>query len=168
MKKIIAFMLVFILSFCLCGCDPDSYVITEEALKDIASVELINYENSNQKKFLSWVPDQFDLLAPFNNENASVEARLPDEQVSDFLNAFMETDILHTYYAYDSPKGICLRLNYSNGNFLIIWSDYVRGSYAGYIGEYLPNGTVLSFWGSFSDLFYYVNLVENYFSFDLT
>ena len=161
-------MLILILSFCLCGCDPYSYEITEEALKDVVSVELINYENSNQKKFLSWVPDQFDLLAPFNNENASVEARLPDEQVSDFLNAFMKTDILHTYYAYDSPKGICLRLNYSNGNFLIIWSDYVRGSFAGYIGEYLSDGTVLSFWGSFSDLFYYVNLVENYFSFDLT
>ena len=84
-----------------------------------------------------------------------------------FLSSFKETDILHTYYAYDSPRDICIKLSYDNGNFLIIWANYKEGSYAGYIGEYLHDGSVLSFWGSFSSITYYEELVGNYFSTEL-
>jgi hypothetical protein len=68
---------------------------------------------------------------------------------------------------YDSPKDICIRLNYSNGNFLIIWANYIEDSYAGYIGEYLSDGTVFSFWGSFSSLMDFEELVNQYFVHDL-
>ncbi|MBQ9728823.1 MAG: hypothetical protein IJV85_04425 [Clostridia bacterium] len=164
MKKLAAMLSILLFSLSFCACDPTTYVIQRESLNEVTGVELIEYENPNQKSFNSWVFDQYDKLVPFNNENVTVLETLPSETVSDFLDSFSQTDILHTYYAYDSPKDICIRLHYSNGNFLIIWADYKHESFGGYIGEYLSDGTVSSFWGSFSALFYYENLVHSYFS----
>ena len=167
MKKTISLVLLSILCFLLCACDPGTLLIDRDSLNDVISVDLIEYENPNQKEFTTWVPDQFDKLVPFVLDNATILESLPLEKISNFLDAFSETDILHTYYAYDSPKDICIRLNYENGNFLIIWANYSENSYTGYIGEYSSDGNVLSFWGSFSSLSYYKDLVNQYFNYNL-
>ena len=167
MKRIISLVLLMIICFLLSACDPGSFSINRESLNDVISVELVEYTNPNQKHFSSWVPDQFDKLMPFVPANATVLESLPSEKTAEFLDAFSNTDILHTYYAYNSPKDVCIRLNYENGNFLIIWANYAKSSYAGYIGEYASDGTVLSFWGSFSSLNYYTDLVNQYFNYSL-
>lgn len=168
MKKIICFICLMIMSFTLlCACDPGTYKISSDSLKNVTCIELIDYKNPDQKHFSSWVPDHFDDLAPFDNSNVTVIEELKEEKLSEFLETFAQTDILHTYYAYDSPKDVCIRINYSNGNFLIIWADYKNNSFRGYIGEYLSNGSVLSFWGSFSGLMYYQNLVNDFFSYNI-
>ena len=164
MKKTVAIILVMMICFTMCACDPGSFSIDREELNNIVSVELIEYANSNQKHFTSWVPDQFDKLLPFDSVNATTLEILSSEKISDFLDAFSKTDILHTYYAYNSPKDVCIKLNYESGNFLIIWANYSDNSYAGYIGEYSSDGDVLSFWGSFSALSYYKDLVNQYFT----
>lgn len=151
----------------LCACDPGGYAIDRESLNRVVSVELIEYENPKQKEFLSWVPDQFNRLVPFVTDNVTTLECLPTEKIQDFLDAFSETNILHTYYAYNSPKDVCIKLNYDNDDFLIIWANYTENSYAGYIGEFASDGTVLSFWGSFSSARYYKDLVEEYFDYDL-
>ena len=163
-------LLVFLTLICclLCACDPGTFHINQETLKErVVSVELIQYENPDQNHFASWVPNHFDDLVPFVVENATVLETLPAEKVDEFLEAFSQTDILHTYYAYDSPKDVCLRLNYENGDFLIVWANYARNSFGGYIGTFSADGTVLSFWGSFSGLFYYEDLVNQYFNYTL-
>lgn len=164
MKKTICLITLVIFCCCLVACDPGSFIIDRTMLEDVVSIELIQYENPNQKHFTSWVPDQFDQLVPFDPTKATVIETLPEEKNAAFLDAFSKTDILHTYYAYNSPKDICLRLNYAKGNFLIVWANYAEDSYAGYIGEYTPDGEVLSFWGSFSALRYYEDLVNAYFT----
>lgn len=167
MKRTICSIVVAVICCLLCACDPAPYAVDREALIDVVSVELIEYENPDQKRFTTWVPDQFDQLVPFDSANATVLETLSTEKTVDFLDAFSKTDILHTYYAYNSPKDICIRLNYANDNFLIIWANYAEDSHAGYIGEYSSDGMVLSFWGSFSALRYYENLVNLYFTYDL-
>ena len=167
MKKILALVLLTIICFSICACDPGSFEVTRDSLDNVISVELIEYANPDQKHFITWVPDQFDELASFNLANATILETLPSEKISDFLDAFSATYILHTYYAYNSPKDVCIRLNYTNGNFLIIWADYLNNSYAGYIGEYSADGSVLSFWGSFSSLSCYENLVNEFFTYKL-
>ena len=167
MKKVFAAIIVAIICLSMCSCDPGSFSISREDLNDVISVELIEYANPNQKHFTSWVPDQFDKLVPFDPANATTLEFLPSDKISDFLDAFAKTDILHTYYAYNSPKDVCIKLNYQNGNFLIIWANYADNRFAGYIGEYSSDGTVLSFWGSFSSLSYYKDLVNKYFSYKL-
>ena len=167
MKKIIALILLTTICFSMCACDPISFVINRESLDDVIGVELIEYVNPDQKHFITWVPDQSDDLAPFNLDNTKVLETLPEEKISDFLDAFSATDILHTYYAYNSPKDICIRLNYENGDFLIIWANYAENSYAGYIGEDCADGTVSCFWGCFSSISYYRDLVSQYFNYTL-
>lgn len=167
MKKVVAVMLVTMICFTMCACDPGSFSIDREELNNVVSIELIEYANLNQKHFTSWVPDQFDKLLPFDSTNATTLEDLPTEKISDFLEAFSKTDILHTYYAYNAPNDVCIKLNYENGNFLILWANYSEKRYAGYIGEYSSDGTVLSFWGSFSALSYYTDLVEQYFTYKL-
>ena len=167
MKKILALVLLTIICFSLCACDPGSFEVARDSLDNVISVELIEYANPDQKHFTTWVPDQSDELIPFNLANATILETLPEEKIPDFLDAFSTTDILHTYYAYNSPKDICIRLNYESGDFLIIWANYAESSYAGYIGEYSADGTVSSFWGSFSSLSYYTDLVNQFFTCEL-
>lgn len=167
MKKTLAIMVVVIICLSMCACDPGSFSINRESLNNVVSVELVEYANPNQKQFSSWVFDQFNKLLPFVPSNATILEFLPSDKIPDFLDAFSKTDILHTYYAYNSPKDVCIKLNYENGNFLIIWANYSDNRYAGYIGEYSLDGTVLSFWGSFSSLSYYKDLVNQHFNYNL-
>lgn len=153
--------------FCLCSCDPGTYTINPNSLEGVKTIELIDYKNPDQKHFASWVPNHFEDLKPFDTANATVIEKLQDEKKSEFLDSFMETDILHTYYAYDSPADICIRLNYKSGNFLIIWANYKGNSFGGYIGTYSADGSVVSFWGSFSALVYYQDLVNNFFEYNI-
>lgn len=163
MKKLISIIFILFFSVILCSCDPGDFVIEDEYLEGINSIELIEYNNPNQKRFSSWVPNHFEDLKPFILENCEVLEELQIERINDFKESFKNTDILHTYYAYDSPRDICIKLNYSNGNFLIIWANYKEGSFSGYIGEYSSDGTVVSFWGCFSALIFYEDLVKDYF-----
>ena len=167
MKKILSAILIAITCALISACDPGTFMIDRDSLDSVITIELIEYKNSNQNHFTSWVPNHFDELLPFDTDKASVVESLPKEKNAEFLDAFSKTHILHTYYAYNSPNDVCIRLNYENGDFLIIWANYARGSFGGYIGEYSANGEVLSFWGSFSALDYYEELVNNYFDYNL-
>ena len=167
MRKIISLICLIAFCFLLCACDPGTFVVTEDSLEDVVKIELIRYNNTEQKSFNSWVPNHFDDLVAFDSSRAEVIEILPEDTIPEFKAAFSETDILHTYYAYDSPRDVCIRLIFSDGHFLIIWADYVNSFYAGYIGEYLEDGSVLSFWGSFSSLSYYENLVNNFFEYNI-
>ena len=167
MKKNALIVFCMLVCIILCSCDPGTFIIQDEYLENVISIELIEYNNPNQDHFNSWVPDQFDDLKPFMLNNYKILETLPEEKINEFKESFKKTDILHTYYAYDSPNDICIKLNYSNSNFLIIWSNYKEGRYSGYIGEYSLDGTVVSFWGCFSSLTYYEGLVNDYFSTEL-
>lgn len=167
MKRIISLLCLIAICFCLSSCDPSTFVVTAESLENVTSIELISYSNTEQKHFNSWVPNHFEDLVDFDNSRATVIENLEEEKIPEFIAEFTKTDILHTYYAYDSPNDVCIRLVFSNGNYLIIWADYNQNSHAGYIGEYMPDGKVLSFWGSFSSLHYYKDLVNNFFDYNI-
>lgn len=167
MKKAIAFLLVTVVCFSLCACDPSRYTVNREEFNGVIGVELIEYENPNQKRFVSWVPDHFDRLLPFVSDNATVLEKLPSEKIPDFLNDLSGKELLREFYAYDSPKDICIRLNYENGNFLIAWANYAENTCYGYVGEYSADGTVLSFWGCFDTVNNYTDLVNRYFTYKL-
>ena len=164
MKKLVCVLCLFSLIM-LTACDPSIYKVEEYNLEGVISVELIEYDNPNQKQFASWVPNHFSNLLPFELDKARVLQTLDNAALPEFISAFNECEILHTYYAYNSPKDMCIRLNCDDGRFLIVWANYNCDSYAGYIGEYLADGSVYSFWGCFCSLDDYVQLVNNYFNY---
>ena len=164
MKKVIRLIALALLCCLLCACVPTSQPTMEDKLSSVVLIELIEYINPDQKHFAGSASDRFDDLVPFNPAKATVLETLPTEKNAEFVEAFLQTDILDQYYAYNSPNDMCLRLTYENGNFLIVWADYALNRYAGYIGEYAADGSVLSFWGSFSALHYYKDLVSQFFT----
>ena len=160
MKKttIISLCLILIV-LTLSSCDPLRYSPTEEYFKDVVSIELIRYNNPDQKDFISWVPDHSDDLVSFDNSKVEIIEILNNEKFDDFSTAFQSTAIMHTYYRCDSPDGVCIRVNYENGKFLIIGKDYV--------GYFLENGEVSAFAGCFSSIMYYTDLVNEFFEYQV-
>ena len=167
MKKIICFLCLIIFTLSFGACDALRIQPNLESLAEITSIELIEYTNPNQKSFLSWVPDHSDDLVPFDFSKMTILETLPEERLTDFKDTFTQTDILYHYYAYDSPADVCIKANYSNGDFLIIWANYKRGSFGGYIGKFAQDGSIGSFWGCFSSLSYYEDLVNNFFTYQI-
>ncbi len=121
----------------------------------MVSIGLLNYDNPGQKHFGSWVPDHSSDLQPFDESKASRLKELNSDAIEDFVDDLCEYHILYKYYTVDAPNGVCIKLNYSNGEFLIINNSY--------IGKFLPDGQVADFIGDFSHYKYFEYLVSNYF-----
>ena len=85
MKRLFAFILVIVICIFMCSCDPASFSIDRDSLNDVISIDLIEYKNSNQKEFSTWVPNQFDKLIPFVPANATIIETLPSEKISDVV-----------------------------------------------------------------------------------
>ena len=160
MKKIITICLCLVLlALNLSSCDPNHVSPEKEALANVVSVELIRYNNPDQKGFVSWVPDHSDDLVSFDNSKVEIIEILDNEKFDAFSTAFQGTEIMHTYYRCDSPDGVCIRVNYENGEFLIIGKDYI-----GYFSEI---GEVSAFAGCFSSRTHYIDLVNNFFEYQV-
>lgn len=160
MKKVTIMSLCLILiALTLSSCDPLRFSPTEEYLKDVVSIELIRYNNPDQKDFISWVSDHSDDLVSFDNSKVEIIEELDNEKFDDFATAFQSTEVFLDYYDFDSPNGVCIRVNYKNGEFLII------GRY--YIGYFSENGEVSSFLGCFSARSYYIVLVNDFFEYQI-
>lgn len=162
-KTVTIIVFLVVSCFTLSACDPGRYYFTSEDLSDVISIELINYDNPEQKQFSSWVPDHTSDLKPFDNSKMSRLEILDYNKKADFIESLCECLILYKYFACDSPNGICIKLNYSNGDYLIVWSNYQKGGFSGYIGRFTSEGKVAEFFGCFSSLTYYKDLVNNYF-----
>ena len=164
MKKITVLLTILVVLSCLCAfaaCDPSEVYLDSEYLDGIVSVELVNYDNPGQKHFFSWVPDHTADLKPFDSSKLTVVGTLDEDQISDFLETLSECPILDRYYAFDSPNGFCLRLTYSNGDFIIV--NCYQQSFVGYIGKFTPDGDVAQFIGCFVSRKCFETLVNDYF-----
>lgn len=168
MKKIergLAILLLFCSLFVFAACDPGSYYFNREEMSEIVSVELITYDNPDQRQFFTWVSDHTSDLKAFNEHKISVLETLDGESIPKLIDALCGFHILYAYYAYDSPNGICLKLSYSNGDFLILSCNVE--TYAGYIGKYSSDGEVTEFIGCFSSRYDFESLVNNFFKIEV-
>lgn len=165
MKKVITAVLAILLVLCslvsFAACDPGTFYFDDEYLSAIVSVELISYVNPEQTHFFSWVPDHTADLKPFDESKVSVLETLDNDKLSDFIDTLCECDVLYKYYAFDAPNGLCLKLTYANGDFVIVSCN--GNSFAGYIGKFSADGEVADFIGCFSSLYSFETLVNDYF-----
>ena len=154
MKKVLALLLISFLCICLTACDPASYFFDNDDLLDnLTDIQLINYDNTLQKSFKSWVPNHYSKLVNFDFDNMTILEILDDSYKEEFIRQLAQQYILHTYYAYNSPNNICLRLLYANGDFIIINCAYKNSYFGGYIGKYDSEGNVIDFYGCSESLY---------------
>ena len=165
MKKIFAFIAVLIVScICLASCDPGETCFTDEySVEGITKIELVKYDNPDREDFITWVPDQTDDLEDYDSAKETVLATMNVRFHGAFIDELSQYGILHKYFTYDSPNGMCIKITYADGKFAIINSD--DDSFHGYIGMYNADGSVDSFCGCFYSRNFFVRLVENHFDF---
>ena len=162
MKKLVIFSVLCFWCFCLTACDPGHFRFEYEDLSDsVIGIELIDYNNSEQKHFLSWVPDHSSKLRSFNMENMTIIETLDAELFPGFLEQLADVSFLDKYYAFDSPKGTGIRLIYANGDFEVLSCN--GKSYVGYVGRYNESGDVINFIGCFTDYYDFESLVNDFF-----
>ena len=169
MKKILVILLSAFSCLLLTACDPGSYYFDQGELEEtVIGIELIDYDNSDQRRFLSWVPNHFPDLKPMDVSAVTVVEPMDLADTDEFLTQLSQVYFLYLYYCYDSPKGICIRMWYANGEYEIIWANYEKETFAGYVGRYSAEGEVVDFIGSFCDYRDFESLVEDYFAVDLS
>lgn len=134
----------FILLFAVCllfftACDPASHFYDYEELKsNVASVELINYNNDDAVELF----ENRDKVKPFVFSKMQVIDILPEEKTEDFLSDFSEIRFLLVWRHLDSPKGKSVKINYTDGSFDIICFE------AQFSCQYDSVGNVKNFIGS--------------------
>ena len=163
-KPIVILLTVVLMCFSLASCDPGETCFTDEySVKGITKIELIKYDKPDQEDFITWVPDQTDDLEDYDSAKETVLATMDVRSHDAFIDELSQYGILHKYFTYDSPNGMCIKITYDDGKFAIINSD--DDSFHGYIGMYNADGSVDSFCGCFYSRNFFVRLVENHFDF---
>ena len=160
MKKRIGFAMAVFTLILLNGCvwDPELYQFEYEKLKgQIASVELINYENENPKI----IKDASNVL-PFDFAKMEVIETLASDKIDDFVTDLSETGFMDYSSFAKEPVGICIKITYKDGKFIIITSTLMDVAY-GLVEVFDSNGYPIEYIGEPRDRDEYVALVNKYF-----
>ena len=143
------------------ACEPAKYIFHYEELKNsIVKIELINYKNEEAR----FIKEKEDIL-PFNFQKEEIIEMLDGELLNDFLVDFSDAAFFQNYWDQpDSPMGVCLKLTYENGDFIIASDATIKGrKIYQYICIFYSNGYVKEFIGGFSGKMVFSNLVNSYF-----
>jgi len=144
----------------LSGCvwDPASYLFDYEKLKEqVATVELINYENEEPKK----IKDISEIL-PYDFDKEEVLETLPADKIDDFIMDLSEIRFLDYSSFAKEPVEICIKITYKNGEFIIITSTLMDVAY-GLVELFNSNGCPIEYIGAPGDRDEFVALVNKYF-----
>ena len=109
MKKRIGFAMAVFTLILLNGCvwDPELYQFEYEKLKgQIASVELIHYENDNPEI----IKDASEVM-PFDFNKEEVIETLDADKIDDFAIDLSEMRFLINWKSADAPVGICIKIS---------------------------------------------------------
>ena len=160
MKKRIGFAMAVFTLILLNGCvwDPELYQFEYEKLKgQIASVELINYENDNPEI----IKDASEVM-PFDFNKEEVIETLDADKIDDFALDLSEIRFMNDSDFAKEAIGICIKITYENGEFIIITSTLMDVAY-GLVEVFDSNGYPIEYIGEPRDRDEYVALVNKYF-----
>lgn len=141
MRRWFIVIILFALIICTC-CDPAIYHMSEADCKNITQIQLIYYENPDAAKL-----DRLsERVIPFKFEKMQIVEIMSKEKREEFLTILPQLDYWPYEGRYDSPNGYSLKLDYDNGNFMILSFNEVECDYAALFDK---NGNILSFLGLF-------------------
>ena len=160
MKKTISYIMIICVLVSLGGCvwDPAiTYFDYDELKEQIATVELINYENDNPEI----IKDASNVL-PFDFTKMDVIETLAADKIDDFVTDLSETGFMDYSSFAKEPVRICIKITYKDGKFIIITSTLMDVVY-GIVEVFDSNGYPIEYIGEPRDRDEYVALVNKYF-----
>ncbi|MBN2877569.1 MAG: hypothetical protein JXL85_07955 [Bacilli bacterium] len=160
MKKILLTILLFLLSISLISCEPAKYFFKNNTRNDeIDSVELISYSSENVA-----VVESADEMLDFQSENMEILEILDPAKNENFISVFSNIEFFQGYPHLNTPNGMGVKINYQNGDFLIITDSFIDEDVNG--GEailYNSDGYFLDYYGSISWLQDLIDLINGFF-----
>ncbi|XMB72166.1 hypothetical protein RJI07_08665 [Mycoplasmatota bacterium WC30] len=159
MRKLIVILLVFI-SMILISCEPNKYFFKNNTRNDeVTSIELISYSSEDVA-----VIESTDEMMNFNTNNIEVLEMLDTTKNEDFVSEFSNIEFLLGYPHLNTPNGIGVKINYDNGDFLIVTDSLdCEECYGGDAILYNSEGQFLDYYGGFSWRQNFVDLINDYF-----
>lgn len=156
-KRSICLLTALLLTVCFvlsaCNDPPHDSLNYSELLEEVVQVEMIEYNNPDQRRIRDTWPKWARKPAKFDTEQVTVQGKLDETLLKDFFLDLSDMLFLYEYFNTDSPRGKCLRLTCENGDFLILSpGGYLNNDYYGYAGRYSADGTPISIIGTYDSI----------------
>lgn len=160
MKKLIVALLLILLTVSLISCEPVKYFFKNNTRNDeIVSIELISYSQDNVA-----VVDSADEMLDFVFENMEILEILDATKNENFISEFSVIEFFQGYSHLNTPNGVGVKINYQNGDFLIITDSFIDEDVNG--GDailYNSDGVFLEYFGSISWIQTFIDLIDEFF-----
>ena len=146
-----------------CVWDPASYLFDYDELKEqIATVELINYENDNPEI----IKDASEVM-PFDFNKEEVIETLDADKIDDFALDLSEIRFLINSKSADAPVGICIKITCANSEFIIISWTLIHDDGYCFVEIFNSQGDLIKHIGWVGLRKDYVALVNKYFEYKI-
>ncbi|MFA7724993.1 MAG: hypothetical protein WCX25_02800, partial [Candidatus Izemoplasmatales bacterium] len=126
---------------------------------EIESVELISYSPENVA-----VVESADEMLDFQSENMEILEILDAAKNADFIFEFSSIEFFQGYPHLNTPNGMGIKINYHNGDFLIVTDSFIDEEVNG--GDailYNSDGIFIDYYGSISWLQNLIDLINGFF-----
>lgn len=160
MKKSLAILIMISISISLISCEPDKYFFKNNTRSDeIVSVELISYSPENVS-----VVESADEMLDFSSENMEVLEILDATKNLNFISEFSNIEFFQGYPHLNAPNGFGIRINYQNGDFLVVTDSFIdEDDNGGDAILYSADGTFLVYYGSISWIQTFYSILRDFF-----
>jgi len=160
MRKNIILLILMILSISLTACEPVKYFFATNPRNDeIVNVELISYSPDEEA-----VSESTEDMLDFDSYKMEILEVLDTTENEDFISDFSEIEFFQGYPHLNTPKGIGVKINYDNGDFVVVTISFFSDDSDG--GEailYNSEGVFLEHYGGLSWIPSFVDLIDEYF-----
>ena len=163
-KRIFVLLIMMAVLMTSCVWDPEGYIFNYEELKEeVIGVELIEYENSDPK-----IVKKSSEVLPFDFNKMKSIKTLASEQTEEFIKSFTDIRFMKSYNYSNAAVGISIKINYKNGEFLIVSSNIIDDRAYRFVVKFDSNGDVIEVIGGFESGKDFVKLVKDFFEIEIS
>lgn len=162
MKKIFTLIILIVSITIISGCvtDPNTYYFNYEELSSkVISIELINYENSNPRI----INVKESSISNIDFQKMEVLQILPSQNIDSFISKLSKITFHESNESAEAPIGKGIKLNYKNGNFIIISCTITKERAYSFVAEFDGEGNFVKHIAKFADRPKFEKLIEEYF-----
>ena len=160
MKNTILLIVTIILGVLITSCEPVAYYFKNSERNDeIISVELISYTDDDLE-----VVESIDQIEDLKMDNIILLETLNQNDIEEFISDFSYIEFFQEYPHLNKPNGIGVKINYDNGDFVIMTDTFnSEDLYGGHAYMYNSDGIFFEYFGGNSWRQDFIDIINKYF-----